>query len=124
MIGGNDSLPGSIFRKEKRESGDKSGTAMRTELEGNRFSGSISGLSLPSLQDFNVSGNALAGEIPNSLSGFPASAFEKNSVLCGVPLEKCKLVSSDPTRPGAMASPLSPRNTLRPAQSRWKLSHW
>ncbi|KAL2542562.1 putative leucine-rich repeat receptor-like protein kinase [Abeliophyllum distichum] len=86
-------------------------------LEGNRFSGSISGLSLPSLQDFNVSGNALAGEIPNSLSGFPTSAFEKNSVLCGVPLEKCKLVSSDPTRPGAMASPLSPRSTVASSPS-------
>ncbi|KAL2556962.1 putative leucine-rich repeat receptor-like protein kinase [Forsythia ovata] len=72
-------------------------------LEGNKFSGSISSLSLPSLQDFNVSDNALVCEIPNSLSRFLASAFEKNSVL----LEKCKLVSSDSTRPRATASPLS-----------------
>ncbi|KAL2556894.1 putative leucine-rich repeat receptor-like protein kinase [Forsythia ovata] len=76
-------------------------------LEGNKFSGSISSLSLPSLQDFNVSDNALVCEIPNSLSRFLASAFEKNSVLCGVLLEKCKLVSSDSTRPRATASPLS-----------------
>ncbi|KAL2554888.1 S15/NS1 [Forsythia ovata] len=32
MIGGSDSLPASIFGKEKRESGDKAGTAMRTEF--------------------------------------------------------------------------------------------
>ncbi|KAL2498018.1 putative leucine-rich repeat receptor-like protein kinase [Abeliophyllum distichum] len=66
-------------------------------LEGNRFSSSISGLSLLSLQDFNISGNALVGEIPNSLSGFHASVIEKNSVLCGV--SNCMLVSSDPIRP-------------------------
>ncbi|KAL2468041.1 putative leucine-rich repeat receptor-like protein kinase [Forsythia ovata] len=66
-------------------------------LEENKFSGSISGLSLLSSHDFNVWGNALAGEIPNSPSGFPTSAFEKNSVLCGIPLDKCKLVSSDST---------------------------
>ncbi|KAL2559664.1 Leucine-rich repeat transmembrane protein kinase family protein [Forsythia ovata] len=86
-------------------------------LEGNRFSGSISGLSLLSLQDFNVSGNVLAGEIPNSLSEFFALAFEKNSVLCGVSLEKCKLVSSNPTWPWAMASPLSPKSTVASSPS-------
>ncbi|KAL2553832.1 putative leucine-rich repeat receptor-like protein kinase [Forsythia ovata] len=86
-------------------------------LEENRFSGSISGLSLPSLQDFNVSGNVLAGEIPNSLSKFFALAFEKNSVLCGVSLEKCKLVSSDPTWPWAMASPLSPKSIVASSPS-------
>ncbi|KAI3453051.1 hypothetical protein Pfo_009714 [Paulownia fortunei] len=82
-------------------------------LEENGFVGSISGLSLPNLQDFNVSGNRLTGEIPVSLSGFPASSFWNNRVLCGSPLEKCKAVSSDPTRPGgAMASPVSPRTTV------------
>ncbi|KAL2488631.1 putative leucine-rich repeat receptor-like protein kinase [Forsythia ovata] len=81
-------------------------------LEENRFSGSISSLSLPSLHDFNVFGNALAGEIPNSLSGFLASVIEKNSVLCGVQLEKCMLVSTNLTRPEAMASPLSPKSTV------------
>ncbi|KAL2478120.1 putative leucine-rich repeat receptor-like protein kinase [Forsythia ovata] len=69
------------------------------EVGGKQVSGSISDLSLPSLQDFNVLGNALASEIHNLLLGFHASAFEKNSVLCGVSLEKYKLVSSDPTWP-------------------------
>lgn len=76
-------------------------------LEQNGFVGSISGLSFPNLQDFNVSGNGLTGEIPVSLSGFPASSFWNNRVLCGPPLEKCAVVSSDPTRPGG-----TPRTTV------------
>ncbi|CAL5419207.1 unnamed protein product [Camellia sinensis] len=86
-------------------------------LEENQFSGHISQIDLPNLQDFNVSGNTLSGEIPKSLSGFPESAFSLNPVLCGSPLPPCKTnnnnksFSSDPTRPGpsgAIASPLSP----------------
>ncbi|CAA0818594.1 Probable leucine-rich repeat receptor-like protein kinase [Striga hermonthica] len=81
--------------------------------EENGFSGSISGLTSLTLQDFNVSGNHLAGEIPIPLSGFPAESFLGNRALCGTPLEKCKVVSSDPTRPGgAMASPVSPKTTV------------
>ncbi|KAL2235023.1 probable leucine-rich repeat receptor-like protein kinase At1g68400 [Sesamum indicum] len=82
-------------------------------LEGNRFTGPISRLNLPNLQDFNVSENGLTGEIPSALSIFPASSFSNNHNLCGPPLEKCKAVSNNPTRPGgAMASPLSPRTTV------------
>ncbi|KAI3467062.1 hypothetical protein Pfo_023725 [Paulownia fortunei] len=82
-------------------------------LEENWFTGPISGLNLRNLQDFNVSGNGLTGEIPGSLSAFPVSSFWNNPNLCGPPLEKCKVVSSNPTRPGgAMASPLSPRTTV------------
>ncbi|KAH6815014.1 leucine-rich repeat transmembrane protein kinase family protein [Perilla frutescens var. frutescens] len=82
-------------------------------LEQNSFAGSISGLNLPNLQDFNVSGNGLTGEVPGSFSGFPASAFSNNPSLCGPPLEKCGVVSSDPTQPGgAMATPVSPRTTV------------
>ncbi|KAJ6771971.1 hypothetical protein OIU74_018248 [Salix koriyanagi] len=82
-------------------------------LEENQFTGSISSLNLPSLQDFNVSSNRVSGEIPKSLSGFPASAFAQNlpAGLCGPPLQACKGVASDPTRPGsdgAIASPLLP----------------
>ncbi|CAL5421604.1 unnamed protein product [Camellia sinensis] len=74
-------------------------------LEENQFSGPISQIDLPNVQDFNVSGNTLSGEIPKSLSGFPESAFPINPALCGSPLPSC------PTRPGpsgAIASPLSP----------------
>ncbi|PIN23719.1 Serine/threonine protein kinase [Handroanthus impetiginosus] len=82
-------------------------------LEENSLSSSISGLNLPNLQDFNVSGNRLTGAIPVSLSGFPMSSFGNNANLCGPPLEKCKVASSYPTRPGgAIASPLSPRTIV------------
>jgi Leucine-rich repeat (LRR) protein len=80
-------------------------------LEENHFSGSISGINLLNLQDFNVSGNQLSGEVPRSLSGFPESAFAQNHALCGSPMQKCKNISTDPTRPGsdgAIASPLMP----------------
>lgn len=68
-------------------------------LEENGFSGPIPGLELPNLQDFNVSGNRLTGEIPNSLSIFPPSSFRNNRALCGPPLGDCGVVSSDPARP-------------------------
>ncbi|WRX14579.1 Protein kinase domain - like 10 [Theobroma cacao] len=80
-------------------------------LEENLFSGQVSGLNLPNLQDFNVSGNRLSGEIPESLSSFPESAFGSNAALCGAPMEKCKSIGIDPTKPGsggALASPLMP----------------
>ncbi|KAJ8758500.1 hypothetical protein K2173_000221 [Erythroxylum novogranatense] len=83
-------------------------------LEGNRFAGSVSGLNIPRLEDFNVSNNHLSGEIPKSLSGFPESAFGQNSGLCGSPVQACKSIVSDPTEPGsdgALASPLMPGNS-------------
>ncbi|KAL8470731.1 hypothetical protein ACS0TY_033337 [Phlomoides rotata] len=82
-------------------------------LEENFFTGSISDLNLPNLQDFNASGNMLTGEIPGSLSGFPASSFLNNPSLCGPPLGKCSAGSTNPTRPGgAMASPVIPKTTV------------
>lgn len=79
-------------------------------LEGNGFTGQISGLNVKNLQDFNVSGNKLSGQIPFSLSGFPISSFSSNSMLCGLPMPSCAAVRSDPTQPGsssgAIASPL------------------
>lgn len=73
-------------------------------LEGNRFGGVIPDLkNLSKLQDFNVSRNRLAGEIPKPLSVFPATAFYGNPALCGSPLSACK-----PRSDGAMASPVLP----------------
>ncbi|XP_048428879.1 probable leucine-rich repeat receptor-like protein kinase At1g68400 [Pyrus x bretschneideri] len=80
-------------------------------LEENRFSGSTSGLTLPNLQDLNVSANRLTGEIPKSFSTFPITAFAQNPGLCGSPMQSCKGTSNDPTRPGsdgAIASPVMP----------------
>ncbi|KAH6822487.1 leucine-rich repeat transmembrane protein kinase family protein [Perilla frutescens var. hirtella] len=86
------------------------------KLEENGFSGSLPGLRLQNLQDFNVSGNGLTGEIPDSLSRFPASSFWNNRVLCGPPLEKCKAVSSDPTRPAGAI--VGPKTTGMPTDSK------
>ncbi|KAF8766047.1 hypothetical protein HU200_007892 [Digitaria exilis] len=43
------------------------------------------------LDDFDVSNNNLTGEIPTSgqIITFPASRFENNSGLCGIPLNPC-----------------------------------
>ncbi|MCD7454777.1 hypothetical protein HAX54_026071 [Datura stramonium] len=92
-------------------------------LEENGFSGSISGVNLPNLQEFNVSGNKIVGEIPLSLSRFPESAFWNNQLLCGSPLQKCTAaIPREPTSPksssaGAMASPVSPRTTIASSPS-------
>lgn len=92
-------------------------------LEGNGFSGEISGINLTNLQEFNVSGNKLVGEIPISLSRFPESAFSNNQVLCGSPLPKCTAVvpheppASSAAGGGAMASPVSPKTTIASSPS-------
>ncbi|XP_027362733.1 probable leucine-rich repeat receptor-like protein kinase At1g68400 [Abrus precatorius] len=69
----------------------------------NKIHGHIPSITLSHLQDFNVSSNHLSGQIPESLSGFPGSAFSHNPYLCGVPLQKCKAMP-------ALASPLNTRN--------------
>ncbi|KAE8668229.1 putative leucine-rich repeat receptor-like protein kinase [Hibiscus syriacus] len=84
-------------------------------VEENRFSGPVYSFNLPNLQDLNVSGNKLSGEIPQSLSIFPVTAFGSNAALCGAPLEKCKGIESNPTKPGsdgALASPVMPGDVL------------
>ncbi|KAG0463862.1 hypothetical protein HPP92_019931 [Vanilla planifolia] len=72
-------------------------------LQSNSLSGPISGISLPTLQDLNLSSNYLYGAIPPSLSSFPASAFSKNPVLCGAPLPNCSNVVSEPSHPRTTA---------------------
>ncbi|KAJ1436191.1 Leucine-rich repeat-containing N-terminal, plant-type [Sesbania bispinosa] len=81
-------------------------------LDENQFSGNIPDVNLPSLQDFNVSGNSLSGEIPKSLSGFPESSFGQNPSLCGAPMGKCAAEPSKPGFEGAIASPLVPGNNI------------
>ncbi|XP_060214811.1 probable leucine-rich repeat receptor-like protein kinase At1g68400 [Lycium barbarum] len=86
-------------------------------LEENGFSGEISRVSLPDLQEFNISSNKLEGKIPFSLSHFPENAFLNNPVLCGDPLPKCQ----NPTRPdpaGATASPVSPKTIVSSSPGR------
>ncbi|XP_010502431.1 PREDICTED: probable inactive receptor kinase At3g02880 [Camelina sativa] len=56
-------------------------------LERNQLTGPIPEITLP-LQQFNVSSNQLDGSIPSSLSSWPPTAFEGNT-LCGKPLNLC-----------------------------------
>ncbi|KAI4320282.1 hypothetical protein MLD38_033778 [Melastoma candidum] len=56
-------------------------------VERNGLTGSLPELSIK-LDQFNVSQNGLVGLVPPSLSGFPSSAFQGNS-LCGMPLAPC-----------------------------------
>ncbi|CAH8309831.1 unnamed protein product [Eruca vesicaria subsp. sativa] len=57
-------------------------------LERNQLTGSIPEINI-TLQQFNVSNNQLNGSIPVSLSGFPLTAFQGNT-LCGKPLNPCE----------------------------------
>ncbi|KNA18177.1 hypothetical protein SOVF_073150 [Spinacia oleracea] len=84
------------------------------QLEDNAFTGGIFGLNLPNIQEFNVSGNKLGGEIPKSLSSFPDSAFSGNVALCGLPLMSCKEASDDPAKPGNDAGqpPVGPTTSV------------
>ncbi|EOA30129.1 hypothetical protein CARUB_v10013240mg [Capsella rubella] len=67
-------------------------------LERNQLSGPIPEITLP-LQQFNVSSNQLDGPIPNSLSAWPRTAFEGNT-LCGKPLNLCGGAEGPNTPPG------------------------
>lgn len=63
------------------------------DLSHNGLSGFIPGTlsALSFLSDFDVSNNNLSGPIPSGgqLTTFPASRYENNSGLCGVPLSAC-----------------------------------
>ena len=70
-------------------------------LEKNQLTGSIPEITI-TLQQFNVSSNQLNGSVPDSLSGFPQSAFDGNT-LCGKPLNPCEGDAETPNSP-----PVSP----------------
>ncbi|XP_047958140.1 probable leucine-rich repeat receptor-like protein kinase At1g68400 [Salvia hispanica] len=83
-------------------------------LDGNGFSGPLPGLVILNLHDFSVSGNGLAGRIPDSLSAYPPSSFSNNRALCGPPLKNCAspntTVSSSPT---GMVAEIKPGDNQR-----------
>ncbi|KAJ0237207.1 inactive receptor kinase [Hirschfeldia incana] len=74
-------------------------------LEKNQLTGSIPEINI-TLQQFNVSSNQLNGSIPVSLSGFPVTAFDGNT-LCGKPLNPCEGDAVSPVSPPSV-SPSSP----------------
>ncbi|XP_057752135.1 probable inactive receptor kinase At1g48480 [Arachis stenosperma] len=71
-------------------------------LQNNQLSGPIPQLSLPDLEQFNVSNNFLNGSVPDKLQKFPQDSFLGNS-LCGRPLKLC---------PGDDASASSPSGDI------------
>ncbi|MFS7985144.1 putative protein kinase RLK-Pelle-LRR-Xb-1 family [Helianthus anomalus] len=68
-------------------------TALLLDLSHNSLTGFIPGslVSLSFLNDFDVSHNKLTGPIPSGgqLTTFPASKYDNNTGLCGLPLEPC-----------------------------------
>ncbi|XP_058079789.1 pollen receptor-like kinase 3 [Magnolia sinica] len=76
-------------------------------LENNHFSGNIPPISLPMLASFDVSNNALQGNIPEGLLMFDGNSFKANVGLCGPPVGKqCSdmMVASTVTVPDSGAS--------------------
>ncbi|KAI3447233.1 hypothetical protein Pfo_003898 [Paulownia fortunei] len=64
---------------------------MEILLQQNEFSGPVPSFEQKSLQTIDLSYNKLQGEIPQSMSRFPAKAFEGNSDVCGAVVSKeCK----------------------------------
>ncbi|XP_076920638.1 receptor-like protein kinase BRI1-like 3 [Bidens hawaiensis] len=68
-------------------------TALLLDLSHNSLTGFIPGslVSLSFLNDFDVSHNNLTGPIPSGgqLTTFPASKYDNNTGLCGLPLDPC-----------------------------------
>ncbi|QCD95314.1 protein brassinosteroid insensitive 1 [Vigna unguiculata] len=68
------------------------------DLSHNSLNGSIPGSleSLSFLSDLDVSNNNLTGSIPSGgqLTTFPASRYENNSGLCGLPLPSCSALKN------------------------------
>ncbi|CAO2210693.1 unnamed protein product [Urochloa humidicola] len=73
------------------------------DLSHNRLTGAIPPElgTLSFLTDFDVSNNHLIGEIPRlgQLMTFPASCYDNNSGLCGIPLRPCKRIGSRKAEP-------------------------
>lgn len=58
-------------------------------LEGNQFEGRIPNFPQKKWLSFNVSNNALGGQIPIGLTSLDPSSFKGNQDLCGPPLNPC-----------------------------------
>ncbi|KAH9607317.1 hypothetical protein KSS87_019307 [Heliosperma pusillum] len=69
-------------------------------LQGNNFTGTLSALRLPDLQELNISSNRFVGQIPRVFAAFPPTSFSDNAALCGPPLAPCNNTQTNPTKPG------------------------
>ncbi|XP_065872283.1 probable inactive receptor kinase At5g58300 [Euphorbia lathyris] len=65
-------------------------------LENNSLSSDIPDMDIPTLKLLNLSFNKFRGPIPESLRKFPSNSFDGNSLLCGLPLNPCPIVTPTP----------------------------
>ncbi|XVE57196.1 hypothetical protein DITRI_Ditri04bG0072300 [Diplodiscus trichospermus] len=89
----------------------------KIELQQNYLQGEIPPFNQQNLVAFNVSYNSLRGPIPHTsvLQGFPESAYQHNSGLCGSPLKKkCPL----PPPPSISPTPSPPHSRKKSFQAR------
>ncbi|XP_075495426.1 LOW QUALITY PROTEIN: inactive leucine-rich repeat receptor-like serine/threonine-protein kinase At1g60630 [Primulina tabacum] len=88
-------------------------------LQDNQLIGDVPAFDQNSLRFFNVSNNALTGEIPNtsSLLKFNNSSFSANINLCGQQIQKPCNISPSPSP----SSPIAPTNTSKHHKRRKKL---
>lgn len=88
-------------------------------LQDNQLIGDVPAFDQNSLRFFNVSNNALTGEIPNtpSLLKFNNSSFSANINLCGQQIQKACNISPSPSP----SSPIAPTNTSKHHKRRKKL---
>ncbi|CAD6260637.1 unnamed protein product [Miscanthus lutarioriparius] len=89
-------------------------------LDGNRLTGELPNVSMPSLTSFNVSFNNLSGEIPTSFGGMPATSF-LGMPLCGKPLPPCRAPSSE--APSSQSPTLPPEAPAPTTDSRGRGRH-
>ncbi|CAL9161951.1 unnamed protein product [Musa hybrid cultivar] len=80
----------------------------RLELQDNVLSGAVPPFDQRTMAVFNVSYNFLEGSIPNTsvMQGFPSTAFDHNTLLCGRPLAKPCPTAAPPPPPSV--SPVPP----------------
>ncbi|CAM8967885.1 unnamed protein product [Rhodiola kirilowii] len=79
-------------------------------LQNNSLVGQIPAIDLPRLKLINLSYNQLNGSVPPTLQKFPASSFEGNQRLCGLPLNSCSPPTPAPP-PSTTDIPFSPAPT-------------
>lgn len=81
-------------------------------LQNNFLTGSIPLLKPPKLEYLNLSNNQLNGSVPTSLQEFPASSFQGNSRLCGLPLNRCLYLTPSPSPSPNFLPPFPPTTYL------------
>ncbi|KAK4432786.1 Pollen receptor-like kinase [Sesamum alatum] len=86
-------------------------------LQDNEFSGPVPSFEQKTLQTIDLSNNKLQGEIPQSMSRFPASIFQGNADLCGP-------VVSKECRAAAAPASASPEDTSKESQKSGAVTKW